>query len=453
MPTRHLTRRELLAGAGALAGGLALLGARAREAGDVQVTGPPATPTPTPTPTPTATPAPASGVRKLIDIGPGGVISPGSAQDYRYFSNPTYFADTRTAWIRMWADWPSLQPDPGYAIDDPRSPGYSKLLALDDQVARACADGLSVILMPYRYPGWANGTAPVAAAIGSDAEVSFQFWDRMNEPAWAQYLGSGRQVAVFDPPRAALAYRLPDEGHGPASAWARFFEFLYDRYHYGQHQSGRFASAFELVNEPNLQLWPQQAPPNPAALFAPTPATAAHAVAEIIATAQVISARYEHSTLMLAPSSSDVDVPHGRRWTPYDAFVGQVLDQLDAIGYSEHPQQGWSHHNYGDVEYRTGAARSERVLAALSGRWQGAPGLYITEGGARVSRMARLYPLEDPRAAQARSLQEAWAAHATAGAAMFAQYLLYDDSNFDSGLLEPSPATVARPSYAVWKAL
>jgi hypothetical protein len=79
--------------------------------------------------------------------------------------------------------------------------------------------------------------------------------------------------------------------------------------------------------------------------------------------------------------------------------------------------------------------------------------VHITEGGARISRMAELYGLEDPRAAQARCLQEAWAAHQQAGVEMYAQYLLYDDVNFTSGLLEAFPTAVPRPAYAVWKSL
>ncbi len=103
-PSR-LTRRELIAGAAAAAGALVLL-----RRGD----------TPPPRPARDARAhagrdahghaghaAPEPGLKKLIDIGPGGVIAPGSAQDYRFHSNPTYFADTRTRWIRMWADWPT----------------------------------------------------------------------------------------------------------------------------------------------------------------------------------------------------------------------------------------------------------------------------------------------------------------------------------------------------------
>ena len=175
--------------------------------------------------------------------------------------------------------------------------------------------------MPYRYPAWANGTAAVAAARGSDAEVSFQFWDRMTPRGLAALPGQRAPVLVYDPRRAGLEYRLPDEGHGPQSAWARFFEFLYDRYHLGQRESGRYVRAFELVNEPNLQLWPQQAPPIDGSRFAPTETTAPRAVADIMITAQAISARYDHSTLLLAPSLSDIDVAGGRRSTTYGQFA------------------------------------------------------------------------------------------------------------------------------------
>src|SRR4051795_4319866 len=114
-----LSRRELLQRGGALAAGLAL---------------------------PVAPGFGAGTLRKLIDIGPGGVIYPGSAQDYRAYSNRTYLAETQTGWMRMWADWPSLQPDGRYKIDDPANPGYPKLLALDEQIRQACADGLRVML-------------------------------------------------------------------------------------------------------------------------------------------------------------------------------------------------------------------------------------------------------------------------------------------------------------------
>ncbi len=400
-------------------------------------------------------------LRKMIDIGPAGVIYPGSAQDYRYHENRTYLRDTRTGWIRYWADWPSLQPDSRYAIDDPASPGYSKLQALDEQIRLACADGLKVMLLPYRFPTWANGTAAIDAQKNTDADISFEYWDRMTEASWNRYVRNGRNPAVYNPPRRALEYRLIPDAYGPNSAWAKFFDFLYRRYHYGQRGSGRFVHGFDLVNEPNLQLWPLHGPaPSGGSLFASGPVKIGTHIAQLMATAQQISARYAHSTTMYAPSISDSDTASSRRYTRWNEFVPLLLDALAARGYTPHSKQAWSHHNYSDVEYRTATTRLQAVRGLLAGRWTGVsssqgPTVYVTEGGARLSRMPTLYPGEDPRQAQAKCLRDAWALHQQdggqgAGVAMFAQYLLYADPNFDTGLIDPWPSTVKRPAYDAW---
>jgi hypothetical protein len=352
-------------------------------------------------------------LRKLLDIGPGGVIEPGSAQDLRVAGNAGYFAETGTRWIRMWADWPSLQPDADRAPDDPLNPARWKLRALDEQIALANARGIRVLLMPYRFPRWANGTEDVDA----------------------------------DPHGKAPEYRLPYDAYGPDSAWARFFAFLHDRYHAGR-ETGPRVDGFELVNEPNLQLWPQ--------------AGVAREIAILLKTAQGISARHAHSTMLYAPSISDDDARSSERYTRWDEFVPALLDELAASGYLAHSAQAWSHHNYTDVERRRTATNTQAIRALLAGRWAGhaegrTPTVFVTEGGARLSRMPALYPAEDPRRAQARCLRDAWALHqgdggAGAGVAMFAQYLLYADPNFDCGLLDPYPSTVKRPAYAAWKA-
>ena len=281
-----LSRRQLLVRGGAIAGAALL---------------------------PTAPPAfGAANLRKMIDIGPGGVIHPGTAQDYRAYSNRTYFADTQTGWIRMWADWPSLQPDGRFRVDDPASPGYANLQALDAQIRQACADGLYVMLMPYRHPLWANGTAGLVR--DSDAEISLAPGDRMSSAAWNKYVAKGRSAAAYNPSRRALEYRIPDEGYVLDGAWSRFFEFLMRRYHWGQRASGRYVGAFELVNEPNLQLWPQRAPSTSADPFdATSPLTIGPTVAQLLRTAQAVSARVGHTTGMYAPSSSDSEA--ARAWS------------------------------------------------------------------------------------------------------------------------------------------
>jgi hypothetical protein len=400
-------------------------------------------------------------LRKILDIGPGGVIYPGSAQDLRYHDNTTYFADTNTPWIRMWADWPSLQPDPAFAIDDPRSPGYWKLQCLDEQIALANSRGINVMLMPYRFPTWANGTAALAAQKNTDAEISFEYWNRMTRAAWERYVRDGRNPSVYNPSRRALEYRVAPDPYGPASRWAGFLDFLFRRYHYGD-RTRRHVRAFELVNEPNLQLWPQQSAPAAGAdPFAQTTLAIDRAIAQLLKTAQAVSARYGHSTMLLAPSISDSDTATSRLYTRYDRFTPALLDAAAAIAYVPHARQAWSHHNYTDVEKRQTATRTQIIRSQLAGRWKGyatgqSPTVFITEGGARLSRMPALYPAEDPRAAQAKCLRDAWARHqvdagAGQGVAMFAQYLIYADPNFDCGLIDPYPSTVKRPSYAAWK--
>ena len=69
---------------------------------------------------------------------------------------------------------------------------------------------------------------------------------------------------------------------------------------------------FELVNEPNLQLWPQ--------------AGVAREVALLLKTAQGISARNAHSTMLYAPSISDDDAATSERYTRWSEFVPALLE-------------------------------------------------------------------------------------------------------------------------------
>ena len=63
------------------------------------------------------------------DGDPASVIHPGSALDYRFHGNPVYFAETRTPWLRLWADWPSLQPDPLVIDDQARVTAHGRAIA------------------------------------------------------------------------------------------------------------------------------------------------------------------------------------------------------------------------------------------------------------------------------------------------------------------------------------
>ena len=134
----RLTRREALAGAGA-----ALLALRA---GSVRAM-------------PREPLLPAA-MGRGIDLTPQGIRVPGSPQDYTVLRTRPWAAPliARTSHLRIWAEWPLLQPRAGVVLDDPANPGFPHLQAIDAQVDAAVSDGLQVIILPYRYPRWVNHT-------------------------------------------------------------------------------------------------------------------------------------------------------------------------------------------------------------------------------------------------------------------------------------------------------
>jgi hypothetical protein len=398
-------------------------------------------------------------LRRMIDVGPGGALRPGSAADLRFHDNRVVFAETSTPWVRLWADWPTLQPDPLRRPDDPESPGAPFLAALDDQIAVANADGIKVLLQLFRFPLWTNGLESLGTQVNTDAEVAFAYADRMSPAAWAAYVAAGRDPARVNPSRRSLEYRVPPDGLGPESAWATFFAFCHERWRLGRRGSGPYVHGFELVNEPNYFWWPQRVPADGEDPFAVTELSAPGAVAELMHTAAGILAPVEDGTLLLAPSIADTE-RGGRTITAYDAFTPKLLDALDAIGHVAGPREVWAHHDYNDLERRATETSLQRVRRMLTGRWSGfvegeAPTVFVTEGGVRVSRMRSSFPDEDPLQAQALSWQLGWERHfrddgAGAGVGMLTQYLTYSDPRFDCGLLDPWPALVRRPVYDTW---
>jgi hypothetical protein len=401
-------------------------------------------------------------LRRIIDLGAGGGTRPGSVGDYRFHDNRRYFAETNTTWVRLWADWPTLQPDPARAPDDPDGAGAAVLAALDDQIRAANADGVKVILLLYRFPLWANGMEALGAQRNSDAEISYAYPDRIAATDWARYVAAGRDPTRVNPSRRALEFAIPPQGVGPASAWAAFVEFAYARWHRGVAGTRPYVHGIELVNEPNFQLWPQRAPAAGADPFALGDLTVQATVAQMMQTAASIAARHGDDTLIFAPSLADSELG-GRTVTQYDELATRLLDALAAIGHQPGPTTAWAHHNYTDLERRLTDTKAQRLRAVLDGRWTGyreggIPAVFMTEGGVRLSKMAAYYPTEERLAAQALSWQQGWDRHHRddgpgAGIAMLAQYTTYAEPRFDCGLLDPWPAVVRRPAYSVWTSL
>jgi hypothetical protein len=333
-----------------------------------------------------------------IDLTPQGVRMPGALQDYTVLRAQPWAPPliVRVTHIRFWVDWPIVQPDGGIALEDPANPGMPHLAALDAQVDAAIADGLQVILMPWRYPRWVNHTTELF---------------HRKSPEW----------------------RLPDSGHHPYSPWARFVEALWWRY------AGRM-SFFEVVNEPNLQLWPQD--------------DIAERVSWMIATVDEIARRHDHAATCLAPSISDAESDRPFMITERRPFCEALLDALDRRGFAGGDHWVWSFHNYNDAEL--GGDRVSDMRVQLGTRWRGrravdgGPLVYATEGGVRLigveRRYGRTYSLQRQRAEQAAMLGDAIARYErTPGIGLFTQYTVTADPGYDCGLREADGS--ARPAF------
>lgn len=410
-----LTRRSLLvAGAGALAGaaGLSRLPLAAGRAADA-----------------------ATDLRRCVVLGPAGGIFAGSPQDYTRGANAAFFRQTRTRWLRLWADWPTLEPARG-EID------AEAFARLDAQVAAARRDGLRIVLTIYRFPTWANGyDAGQADAYTPDRRTQNQ----------------------SDAQAKQAVFRIPADV-SPGSDWGRFCDRLLARYGRGNLSRPALDAAvdvLEICNEPNLQWWPQQTP-NPADPYASdaTRITVHQTVARMFATAQQLAAARPPGPVLAGPACADT--PNSNRLsTGYASFTNRLLDELDALGFRAGAGFAYTHHNYTDV-LNDRADFATDLLGRLAGRWRGwpagdaaSPGLLLTEGGATLDRVQNLYPGADARAKQAELIQNNWDRMSAApGIAMISNYLWYTDPRFDSGLCDASEAGGApRPAYATWGAL
>jgi hypothetical protein len=340
-----------------------------------------------------------------VALGPGGI-----GDQQRYWANRRRFTETGTPWVRLWAEWPKLQPRAD------RPPDFRRL---DAEIAAARADGRRVMLTAWRFPGWANGTE----GLTPEQDAAFELVDRL--------------AADGDPlRRKGLTFRLPTE-LGADSPFANWIAAL----------AGRGVDALEIVNEPNHQNWPQRG--------------MAEAVARMIATARtVLDGAGEGAPLLLAPATAD---RHGS--SPVDTdhveFARALLDELDAIGFRPDARTAWSHHNYGDVE-SDGVERIAALAFELRGRWSGwpgddpnVPGILVTESGARLNVIARDLGIADDalvRQRQAALIARAYDRLRTApeGAAvgLVVQYLFVTDVNYDSGLCELDGRP--RPAYDAW---
>ncbi len=367
----------------------------------------------------------ATPLRRLVAVGPAGTIWPGSPQDLRYGGNRQWLRETGTRWVRLWADWPTLEPADG-------QPDQFRWDALDAQIAAAKADGHRVILTPYRFPTWANGTATL-----TDEELAATMVDRKfpNDP---------------DSKAKSLLFRWPADV-SETGPWGRFITKLCTRY------AGR-VDVLEVCNEPNHQWWPQQDAAGTIIVH--------EVVAWMFARAQRIAGRVTNGPLLAGPGCAD-GVDSNRMRTGYHSFAERLLTRLPQLPFSAGWRFVWTHHNYSDVGLDTGA-RTADMRRRLVNRWGGWPNndkanpqLWITEGGVTMSKIQATYGITDPvakKAKQAELIKSNWdrmlSGAEGAGVTMTCQYLLHTDPNYDCGLVEtPEAGGATRPAYATWKSL
>jgi hypothetical protein len=408
-----------------------------------------------------------SALRRCLALDPNGTIYPGSDGDYRAYQNETLAKDMRFPWVKFWAVWPMIQPLPPQqlpfsSLGSSSNPGLRHLQALDGQVSAARAGGRKVVICAWQYPTWANGTSYLT--WNTREEVEFFPQDRMTRAEWDRWIASSR--TNYTVKRKELIYR-PPEDVSLASPYGQWIKFLINRYRgHGTNV------AIEIMNEPSLQMWPQQSPSATADPFAAGSIAIGAKVARMMQTAQAASTAYGHPVLLLGPAGDDG--PRGnnpvpgstRQRTMYATAVRSTLDGLDALAFKAHGRYVWSHHNYTDVEQDQGTDtglrnRAAHVRSLLVGRWRGwpqngqtsaTPGVFITEGGARVNVVGSLD-------LQAQRIKRNWDRMVRddgdgAGIGMVAQYLSYSAPYFDTGVCEASSIGGAkRPAYTTWKGL
>ncbi|HEX2086659.1 MAG TPA: hypothetical protein VHF89_13345 [Solirubrobacteraceae bacterium] len=406
-------------------------------------------------------------LRRMVVLGPEGVITPWSPQDYR--NNRRFFLETGTPWVRLWADWPTLQPEP---TPPDLGPGAGSLNALDEQIQAANADGVRVFLTSNRHPLWANGMA----TFNEEADAVWLIWDRVR---WNGDVFKRKSKYYGMPLDLSLA--------GPYGQW---LQFLANRYSRNNPLRKGVVDVLNFVNEPNHQLWPQMGDSDPALdengpdedpnpPWTPGPVTIHKRVADMFETAHKVGELNGWEPMMAGPSTADpTERGKGDRlFTPFEEFTELLLDELNARNFPGHPRLVWTHHNFTDVEYDRGpgsiSGREVNGTAAvrqiLTERgWKGWPsgdpadaGVWVGEGGARLQILPRVYkPLEptryrDPafiRLKQAEHTQRDWDRMLRSpGVGMVCANFFYSVAIFDSGLLDPDGTR--RPAFTTWKSL
>ncbi|HKR01555.1 MAG TPA: FG-GAP-like repeat-containing protein [Pyrinomonadaceae bacterium] len=363
---------------------------------------------------------------------------------------------SRNGWVRLWADWPTLQPTADLSFDnieiDPRTRPFIR--SLDEQISAAQRDGFKVILTVHRFPLWANQNNP-------DLKRPF---DRDLESLVPNHLGEN-------------------------SDWAKWIDFLIRRYGYSTatKDSLRYIDFLEVCNEPNLSghMWPQRDGDGHLVID--------NRVAQMFITAQkkvrnrdgepevtgVLDSQHPTTVKLAGPATSDTTRNTTRKSVPlntdYQKFTTELLKRLKGRFVAD-KNFAWTHHNYGDIEQERVCSSStrckigelnaaawvrRRLVAGVDGyKWTGWPSgdnnpyILLTEGGVRLDAAYKRLrerknkfkirkpdyfdPVKDE---QARLVQVYFnrlrtRSELSQGIGLITYYLVYSDPCFDTGLYD-----------------
>jgi hypothetical protein len=441
--------------------------------------------------------------RRMHSFGLGGTVYPGTDGDVRYGgtgagSNSALLKETKVGWVKIWASWASLQPTSstqaigqGTASGGPRPitpPDH--LTALDDQITFIRTHpwpeiaNLKIILQLKEFPLWSNSTTRANAA--------------------------GTPVEHQGPDKRFLAFPDAADVNSP---WAKFVGWVVDRYTRTDANPTRYVDGIDIVNEPNLECWPQQngrVLPNGTFVGSPSAhCTVAQMFASALAQREAAVANLAGSTqiqlkpLLLGPGTSDYFLTDDEgnhdtnTKTTYATFNNNLIAMLQANGFKAPVDFIWSHHNYDDASYDLGDRttdpptdtanrcsvinRAQYARRLLIGRWTGGPYgdandpyIFVTEGGIhRSQQWAKVWGLPYTDSAwnemhgllMQRMLDRMQNEVDGKGVGMVCQYEFYSEHGYDSGICDfdappqnppgtqpTSPQTGAKrqPAYDIW---
>ena len=291
------------------------------------------------------------GLRKVVSM--GSFNHGGDYEDLTQYGNLDMVRATGARWVRIWVRWDKAQlfPPSRLPISQLASPandlpgcgsgcGYRYVQAIDAQISAARAAGLNVILINWHFPRWSNGTE------GKPAD-------------WARADRGSASTPVAN--LKAMEYGIPIGQLGRNGYYGRWLDWLVGRYAgYGRNL------ALEIMNEPNHQLWPQQAPSGTSDPFAQGTVTIGARVAEMLDTARAVAAARGNPILMVGPGMSDRYGADSRLMTNFQTAAPDVLSRLPSSGWADNFV--WSHHNYSDVERNNvSPTRAEQARGYLVG--------------------------------------------------------------------------------------